>query len=277
MGLIAVRCESCGGAVAMEAGQEEPRCLFCGMEALVEAELPEAVEPPESWIPFQLDEAGAAEAFRRFARSSIWYPGDLREARLELRPLLLPAWIWSGSIETHWAALVRAATRSGKRPLTGRERLTLAGILVPASSTLSRAELAAISPFQTGQERPFRPENLPHPYELGGLTRSAARAAAREAMRSQHREQIRTAQAALVLRGSCLFEDLSGRPLLLPVYVGAFRYKGDLHRIVINGQSGRLSGEAPVSWWRILGAALAVLAILSTLVGILSLVQALGR
>ena len=48
--------------------------------------------------------------------------------------------------------------------------------------------------------------------------------------------------------------DLKGQPLLLPAWVGTFTYRGRIHRFVVNGQTGRLSGSRPVSPWRVLGA-----------------------
>ena len=178
MSLQSVTCGACGGAVAMEIGTDAPRCLFCGAQTLSRAALSDEIEPPGGVVPFTIDEAAADAAFRTFARSSIWYPSDIRQARLELKPLLLPAWLWSGEIETHYAGLVRAGTRSGKRPIAGQQTAQLTDILVPSSTALTRAELAAICPFDGVGEAPFDPDGLEVPYELGLLTRAAATEAA---------------------------------------------------------------------------------------------------
>ncbi len=254
MSLQAVNCSECGGAVAMEIGAVDPQCLFCGSAALTRTEIPEEVEPPGGVVPFSVDEDGADAAFRTFAKSSIWYPSDIRRARLELKPLLLPAWVWSGEIETHYAGLVRSSSRSGKRPVSGQHTARLAGVLVPASSALSRAELAAISPFDCGSEVPFSPDDLETPYELGLLTRTAATEEARDSLERLHRGQLSGEIGASSLNVSCLYRELSGRPLLLPVYIGTYRRGKDFYRVVISGQTAALTGKAPLSMWKILGA-----------------------
>ncbi len=249
--LQAVSCQACGGSVAMPAGAPHPRCLFCGSEAVVASSV-EDIEAPGTFLPFEVDQGRAQDLFADRAQASIWYPGDLRNAELELDKLLLPAWVWSGTVETHWAGLVIAATRSGKRPQTGVDTARIQGVLVPssASSTISREELNAIAPFSGKNAFMFRPEQAVAPFELGKLTRSAARKAGSEAMAKQHRVQIGRSNNVATLNGSHLFSNLDGEPVLLPVYVGVYRHRGKPHRIVINGQSGKINADFPKSWLR---------------------------
>ncbi len=248
--LQAVSCQGCGGAVAMPAGAPHPRCLFCGSESVVVMPT-EDIEIPGTFLPFEVDGDKAQAVFRDKAQASIWYPGDLRDATLELEQLLLPAWVWSGQVETHWAALVRASTRSGKRPRTGSDAKRVSGVLVPSSSAISRAELDAIAPFSGDNAFMFQAQHAVAPFELGKLTRTAARQAACDALAQQHRAELAQANSAKAFSGSHLYRDLDGTPLLLPVYVGAYRRRNKLHRVVINGQTGTITGEFPKSWLRI--------------------------
>ena len=258
MSWVAVTCSSCGGAVNAVVGERLPLCLFCGSASIEEQTVEEEIEVPESILEFAVDEAGARDAFAAFATSSIWYPNDLRRATLDLNPLYLPAWLWSGHIETHYTALVRANSPSGKRPVSGSDHLEMRGILVPSSSAIRRAELTAICPYDGARARRFDPREASAPYELGRLTRSAARAEAEGAMRSHHRQQLVAAVGALHMNCACLFRDLSGRPLLIPVYIGAYRRGRKLYRVVINGQTGKLTGKAPISILKVISVVVAV-------------------
>jgi len=58
-------------------------------------------------------------------------------------------------------------------------------------------------------------------------------------------------------------ESMSSEPVLLPVWIMAYRYGDRLYRFLLNGQSGRATGGAPVSWTKILlvGAAVVLLAL----------------
>ncbi|MFZ5476032.1 MAG: hypothetical protein ACOZNI_04595 [Myxococcota bacterium] len=269
--LVALQCEACGGAVAFGAGAPEPRCLFCGTAQLVEVPLPEEVEPPAGFLPFRVDEDGARAAFRAFASRSIWYPGDLRHARLKLHALLLPAWSWQGTVETHWNALVRdTSTKSDKRPVAGRARMSAEGVLIPASATLSRKELEGISPFEPDALRPVGEAEAPH--EVGSLTRTAARKAAMEGLLAMHAAALTRELSPTRLRTAAIYEGLEGGPLLLPVWIGAYRRGEKVFRVVVNGQTGKLVGKAPLSWIRIAFAVAVVLALLGGIVAVIGAV-----
>ncbi len=256
--LQAITCRSCGGAVALQAGERLPACLFCGSTTLEEPEEVEEIEPPEVFLPFDLDEAGADAAFRTFARSSFWYPSDIRHARLELERILLPAWVWSATVDAHFTGLQRAGTASGKRPWTASRVLSLDGVLVPSSSAITKGELAAISPYDAARSEPFDRREAPCPYELGKLSRQAALHQAEAGMEARAVRVVGEEGGAFDVQAACLFSEVEGSPLLLPVYVGAYRRGDRLFRIVINGQSGTLTGQAPTSWWKVLGVVFAV-------------------
>lgn len=262
--LRAVRCSGCGGTVRMVPGKRLPSCLFCGADAadLIPFDPPETVEPPEGAIPFAVSDDEARAAFRTFATSSFWYPSDLRSAKLELRHLLLPAWAWSGAVETHWTGLVSASTRSGKRPVSGHEDVFFEQILVPSSQSLRQAELASLGAYDESALAPFDPATAVEPYELSELTRSVARTRAQQEMERRHRLAIERANGLLKCRASSVVTELAGRPVLVPVFIGAYRYGSRTFRVLVNGQSGQLVGNAPISVWKVIGVILAVIALI---------------
>jgi hypothetical protein len=54
-------------------------------------------------------------------------------------------------------------------------------------------------------------------------------------------------------------DDIRFKHLLLPLWIGSYRFDGKPYRIVVNGQSGEVEGDRPWSRWKI---GLAVLAVL---------------
>lgn len=278
MSVQAVRCEACGGAVAFPAGAATPACLFCGSTVLVRTAAPEGIEPPEGFLPFRVDAAAARAAFRRFASGSIWYPGDLRHARLDIHAVLVPAWRWSATLETTWAALLPAGTRSGKRPHAGADRTAVDGVLIPASQALSRRELDAIAPFEIGDDDATRlqPIGGDTPYETGSLTRTAAQRAGQDGLQAVRQRALIAETGARELRTSVAFHDLRGGPLLLPVWIGAYRRGDNVYRVVINGQTGALTGQAPISYLRVALAVFAVIALIGLLVVCAGVLAAVG-
>ena len=150
MSLLALHCESCGGSIAFLEGQSSPECPFCGSKKQVEKPIDQQFEAPEFMIPFVISEEKADESFRGFARSSFWYPKDIRQAKLELKAILLPSWLWSGKVNSHYCGLIRASTRSGKMPISGTASIRFDQILVPSLPNLTRMETAA---YQRGNSR----------------------------------------------------------------------------------------------------------------------------
>jgi hypothetical protein len=63
------------------------------------------------------------------------------------------------------------------------------------------------------------------------------------------------------LRCNHRFRDARWKHVLLPLWIAAFRYRGKVYRFLVNGQTGRVSGEAPLSWPKIVATVALVAAI----------------
>ncbi|MCC6742808.1 MAG: primosomal protein N' (replication factor Y) - superfamily II helicase, partial [Acidobacteria bacterium] len=61
------------------------------------------------------------------------------------------------------------------------------------------------------------------------------------------------------LRVSTTLADVTARMIFLPVWLAAFAYKQKVYRFVVNGQTGKVTGEAPLSYFKIALVAGAVL------------------
>jgi ribosomal protein S27E len=237
-----IQCDACGGSVVFDAGRQAARCLFCGSVAVHADDGGETVLVPDAMLPFEITHADADERFRRWARSSWWYAAPLRSLSIELHQLLLPAWRFDAALETHWTGLVSASTRSGKRPVAGVEHAELT-TRVPASMGLREAELLALQPFREGTTVRFDPA-LPH--EVPALSERAAAEVARTQLTEEHRQRIVRAHALARCRCSVLVRIRDARLSMVPIYIGSFRYRDRPWRFVINGQTGTITGRAPL-------------------------------
>lgn len=268
----AVRCKGCGGAVAAAPGRPLPACLFCGADALEAFD--GGVEEPTRALPFDIDEAAARAAFQQFARSSWWYPSDLAGARVALRQVFVPAWAYSGRVQSTWAGLVSDNTRSGKRPVSGTDAADFAQVVVPASASLQPGEVRALGPWDEGRAVDFDREQAP--FEVSTRTRDGLRQAAQEEFGARHASALSARHALLSIRAAHLAADLDGRPFLLPIWIGAYRYRDLPFRVVLNGQTGTLTGTAPRSRWKIFFAVAVPLVIASVIGFVLTGCAGLG-
>ena len=252
-----LRCEACGGAVVWDAARSSAACLFCATPAL--RVVPESPPTPAQQLPHAVAEARAAEAFRAWAARSWFRPRELRDASVSLQPMLLPAWRIHARLETHWAGLRRARTRSRRSPVAGVEAIELTHV-IPASSGISGPELVGLLPFDETQAEAWagsaaRREGLA--WELPALTRRGALARARVELCARHRRRIVGERGLLSANVGALIEERDVSLVMLPIYIGSFRFRDRPWRFLINAQSGKVVGDAPVDRTKI---ALVVLA-----------------
>ncbi|NVB42868.1 hypothetical protein G6O69_33920 [Pseudenhygromyxa sp. WMMC2535] len=267
-----LRCQSCGGVVVWDARQSGAACLFCGSLTLEVQQLEEPLPVPDAWLPMQVSAPDADDRFRAWATSSWFRPAILRTTAIELRPMLLPAWRFHSALETHWAGLRRAATKSGKAPVSGVEHLRLHH-MVPASAGLSQAELYALQPFDEQRAAAWTRDGATMIWEPPALTRRGAKLRAHRDLAADHMRRISAAHQLVHCKVSPVIEDEDVRLLMVPIYIGAFRFRDRPWRFLINGQSGEVVGEAPVDRVKVFLVVLGVLAAILVVGLIVSVLQ----
>jgi len=262
--VIVVRCDACGGKVAFDADVGVVRCLFCASVALEPVPADERPPLPEDVVPFGLDRESAQERFRAWTRASWWRPKELASVAAELTALWLPAWHVAADVETHWAALERASTKSGQRPRAGVDVGT-EKLWIPASLGLTEAELAGLAPFDDRRRRGFADEDLAIARELPGLSEAGARTRALPLFEAIRCRSIASRHHLSQCRGSARLHAVASHLRVLPIWIGSFRFRDRAWRFVVNGQSGRIVGRAPLDRVKV-GIALVLAAIVAIVV-----------
>jgi hypothetical protein len=247
-------------------------------------------------IGFAVTPDQAREKFRRWLRQANWFrPGDLTRASVEdkLKGVYLPFWSFSMLAESSWTAQIGenwtrvetyTTTENGQTvtrtrtvietewwPLAGRHHEFYSGYLVSGSRGLKQADAERIKPFHLAALKRYEPSFL-----AGWLSEeySVEREAALSVCQQEfaHREH---AEVAAFLPGDThsqvlldtAFSQINSDLVLLPVYVLSYRYRQKLYRFLVNGQTGRESGDKPVSGKRILAVVFGVL----VLIGLIAL------
>ncbi len=259
-----IECEGCGGTVVYDAEHEAVRCVFCGGVALQPARLDAPAETAAIAAPWTVDPHEARELYRTWARSSWWYPRALRRLDVDLHEVWIPAWRVEAEVEAHWTGLASAATKSGKRPRAGTDFATRR-TWIPASLGLTQDELGALAPFDEDASVPWTPDDASAPFEVLGLSAASAVRAARPRFSRAARTDVVRRTRVCDCRVSTVLHDLETRALMLPVFIGCFRFREQPWRFVINAQTGRITGRAPLDRAKvgiaIVGAALVAIAL----------------
>lgn len=240
----ALQCDACGGAIAFDPGREIVKCLFCAEVALVPVPSDRATQPPDRVVGFSVDATAAQLAFGRWVRASWWRPAALRSIGATMQPLWVPTWLIDAEVELHWAGLVDAPTRSGKRPRTGVDRRH-AQALVPASAGVDASELAMLRPF--GHEtRPWTDDDLEIACELPGLSESGALVASVDRFVLDRLPGLSREHGLTGAGASARLLDPTARLAALPLWIGSFQYRGRAWRVVVNGNTAKVVGRAPL-------------------------------
>jgi RNA polymerase subunit RPABC4/transcription elongation factor Spt4 len=279
------QCQGCGASMSYDASAQTLRCPFCGSEKLEEQQDAKVLRP--HWVvPFSVAQGDALTHLHTWMRSSFWRPGDLAQAsRIEkLTKIYVPYWVFAARVYTYWTAdssQVPWGARGDWVPLAGENRASYSGLLVGASSVLAPAETQAICPFDLAQAVPPEQVDLENVvYEQFRVQRKYARPLAQAGLEEHERQACRKYVPGNVrnLKVNLLSEGLTGQPVLLPVWIMAYRYKDRVYRFLVNGQTGACTGTAPVSYHKIVGVVGIVIAIiLAVLLGAWLIAAVSGR
>ena len=258
----AFECSGCGASMSYDAAAGSLRCPFCASVDLV-AQADHKALAPQRVAPFQLNRDEAVQIMRRWLGRGFWRPGDLSEsaAVVTMTPVYVPYWVFEATTHTYWTADT-SRTPSGARgdwyPLTGEHRGRYEGLLVGASGALTPGETAALCPFDL--DRGVTPDQVDLEnvtVEQFAVARKYARPLARAGLEAA---EANTCDAQYVpdrsrnLKVNVRIEGLTSQPVLLPIWIMAYRYRDRVFRFVANGQSGKATGSAPVSMFKIAAA-----------------------
>ena len=280
MSAVTYSCGHCGASLQFE-GVRTQTCPYCASPNFVEKPASAGQPDPTFVVTF----TGDAEVARRkldawLGSRTLFADSALRRAKVEdIRGVYLPAYLYSAVARTEYTAQIgeqytetetytttengktvtktRTVTRTEYRPLAGRHLGYITDVIVSASGGLSNAELQAAEPFDLKQLRRFSPALV-----SGWIHEEFSRGAG-ECQRLSRGEAVDEVGSRLRrfmpgdsysdLAWKTIVEWESLEPVLVPVWVLALRYRGDKPplRVVINGQTGKVAGKVPLSWWKI--------------------------
>ncbi|MCC6124749.1 MAG: zinc ribbon domain-containing protein [Pirellulales bacterium] len=273
-------CRGCGASMSYDAGAKALRCPFCGSVELA-AQEDRKILAPKYVVPFAVERGAAETSMRQWLGRGFWRPKGLAESAqvVGMTPVYVPYWIFQAKIHAHWTA-DSSRTPPGASgdwyPLAGERESSYAGLLIGASGALTPSETHRLCPFDLARGVPPGEVDLENvTVEEFSLSKKYARPLARAAL-----ERLETdACAATCVPGSARnvrvnlqITEMTGEPALLPVWIMAYRFRDRVFRFLVNGQTGKATGEAPISYGKIAAAILIaalIVAIVLLLAGVL--------
>jgi predicted RNA-binding Zn-ribbon protein involved in translation (DUF1610 family) len=291
-----IKCESCGAVNTVDANVVSTECAFCGSNQVVPQEQVAQVIKPESLLPFQIDQGKAATLFRDWLGRGFFRPSPVKkiakDARAKLQGVYLPFWTFDAQTSSWWRAEAGyyyyvteqywATDEEGRRvqksrqvqkvrwqPASGFLPLAFDDVLVPATDSVERNMIERIYPFDTGALVLYEPGYL------SGWGAEAYTVDLRQGWETGQQiidGRVREACGHRVpgdtyrnLQVDTAYSHLRFKHVLFPVWIASYRYNNKVYHFLVNGQTGEVQGQAPISWIRVTLVILAVAIVLAIL------------
>lgn len=269
------QCPNCGAQVEFDADIHAKECAFCATPVVTSTGAHRHIKP-KAVLPFRLDQNAARSAMTDWL-GRLWFaPNGLQDyARKgrKLNGIYVPYWTfdadtkstYKGEQGTHYYE-TRTIMRDGKRVqqrvrktswrrVQGRVARWFDDVLVLASKSLPQKYTEALEPWTLSHLHPYTPEFLAGFRAEGyGVELTEGYDDARAKMHQVILRDVRFdigGDAQRIHDVKTQVSDITFKHILLPVWIAAYKYRGKTYRFVVNGDTGRVQGERPYSFWKI--------------------------
>lgn len=265
--LSVYHCPSCGAEIICDENTVATSCVYCGNPTVLSGRLSGTLKP-DYIVPFSMTKEDAVAALRAYYRGKHLLPRAFTDKNHieELKALYVPFWLFDATIN---ADMVYDATRTnvytlGPNQITETKHYRVARkgemqfIRVPVDGSTKMPDnyMDAIEPFDYERMVPFARSYLPgflaEKYDVDAQ-KSMVRASERITNTTKRlMEESLDYESATLTACDIDFKDKNASYALLPVWMLSTRYNGQNYLFAMNGQTGRLIGDLPVSKWQAL-------------------------
>lgn len=282
--MVAYTCSHCGAEIITDHTTSATICVYCGNPVVISEKLVGAFRP-EKVIPFKTTKEQVQNAFRTFIKKPLTPKLFYSAANLnKITGIYIPFWLYDGTAAgdvtatgnkvTTWSDSKNRYTRTDVYSLYRSAQMSFASIPVDSSSKTDDAAMDSIEPYDFSGMVDFSPAYLAgylaEKYDIPddeGAQRAVSRAGG--TLKDAMMKSIHGYSSVCVVDSDNRFTIEQRRYVLLPVWLLNTQYKGKNYLFAMNGQTGKLIGNLPVSKGKALLYGLATFA--GTLFGIAGL------
>ena len=268
-------CSNCGSRIMVESELIRINCGFCGSENVNLEAFEHRYIKPVGIIPFYISREEAEKLFAAWIKKGWFHPNKLKQlASLEhLHGIYIPFWTYDAQTESQWSGEAgyhyyetktvyvdgkqetRQVRKTRWRRHSGQLRHFFDDILVVASKRLSQKDINPIMPYRLEELVNYDPRLMVNwEAELYDLEVDRGYKVADRIMDARIR-QMCSAQLGgdtqRNLRISSRKENQTFKHIVLPLWICSYLYQNKVYHFFINGQTGKVRGQKPVSWIKI--------------------------
>ena len=280
-----VQCKQCGAVSIYDALQTAAVCPFCGSTSVMPAANENTIVPG-GVLPFAMTKDNAGEKFTNWLKKKWFAP---KKAKKSARPdafqgVYLPYWTYDADTTSNFTARAGydkkvddgdggTKTQTEWRRVNGVYQKFFDDVLVMASKRQEDSGVHGCGPFDTSKLVPYSPHVVAgfaaERYSIGlkegwEMAQKRIQSKLNSDISSYVRKHWRADRSDSV-RFSTIYSNITYKYLLFPVWISSFKFKDKVYQFVVNGQTGKVSGKAPVSAWRVIIAILIAAGIITGL------------
>ncbi|CAN5408283.1 hypothetical protein BH10BAC1_BH10BAC1_04340 [soil metagenome] len=288
--ITTVKCGNCGASSTLKPNITSDSCPFCASPMVITGGTTSSIIKPKYLLPFKIDQKNAFEEFKKWVKSLWFAPNDLKhyvDNADKLNGMYIPYWTYDSNTESDYTGQrgdnyttteSYSVTVNGKSEMRTRTvtkiRWSYASghvynkfddILVLASNSLPEKYTDALEPWDmeniTAYNDKFLSGFRSESYQVDvktGFEKSKVKMD--DGIRTSIRRNI-GGDHQQITSVSTVYNDITFKHILLPVWLSAYRYNEKVFRFMINGRSGEVQGERPYSVIKIVLTVLTVIAI----------------
>ncbi len=287
-----VKCESCQAISIFDPDRAAQRCDFCGSPSIVSVDDMRDIITPESLLPVVIPATQVRDQLRTWYGSRWWAPNKLKRAALTdtLHGIYLPYWTFDAHVDASWTAESgyyyyetetyrdsngKTQTRQVRRTRWESSAGQLAHFFdddaVPGTVGIHNLLLRKVEPFPTTSDlKPYEPAFVRgwtvERYQVDLRQASTISKSQMDATIYQLCSRDVPGDTQRNLEVDSIYQGRTFKHILVPVWLTTYTYGSKSFQVVVNGYTGKMAGEHPLSWVKITLAVLAVLTVILILV-----------
>ena len=275
-----VICKSCGAETVYDVNEMANVCPYCGSNQVMEQESGK-VMAPGGVVTFQISAKEASERFREWIGRKFFCPKLAKDSAKPkaFKGLYTPFWTFDSNTKSTYTAEYGIdhveEDKDGEKHTTtdwyrtsGKYKRFFDDLLISASSKQNEQMLEGLEPYDTTKAVEYKPEYMAgFAAEKYSVKVKEAWEKAKKKIQSMLRRDVeekihheKACDHVRDVRINTVHEDVTYKYLLLPVWISSFQYKDKVYHFMINGQTGKVSGETPISWIKVAIVAAVVIA-----------------
>ena len=285
MNMKVYHCQSCGAELMSDEYTSAVICSFCGNPSLVEDRLTGAYKPKKI-IPFKINREQAKDIYRKWVRRGKLTPSTLKsQSTIEtISGLYVPFWLYDYRAESQMVASAEKirTRRSGDTEYTYHDHFHVyrdveadfQRIPADASEKMEDGAMDKMEPYLYNELEPFAPAYLQgYLSERYNLTHQEMEPRVNRRVDKYITEMTRdtiVGYSTVSVRSNRIRRsNYNVQYVLLPVWVLNCRYQNKDFQFMLNGQTGKIVADRPISKLRALawGAGIFAATLIITMLG----------